>query len=129
MKFGKRLRLFGIGIGFGLILSYLFFHSRKSNWMPEDRVLMRLRANPLQFTDNSKCLNDCYGWTEENMTQLLDNGDVLFDESEPRKEPYPIYVVMTKKGVEPYMKISFEAIGDSATKVLRVWERNKECDC
>lgn len=46
MTFGQRLRRYAIGIGIGLVLSYLFLGDRLSNtaWMPKDRVKDRLQS-------------------------------------------------------------------------------------
>lgn len=130
MTLGRRFRIFFIGIAIGIVLAYAFFGDREFDWTPNDRVLLRLRSQPLVTNSKIDCQLNCLGITEADIKLLLDSGDVNFSGSEPRREPYPIYLIEGELKKAGQVGLKFEGEDTIATNLMEIVSPDLErCDC
>ncbi len=94
MSFLKRFGFYLIGLSIGLLFLAFFLRKKAEGtgvefcYLPNCRVLKELRSKPLQVDSSLTGTQDTLA-----IQYLLREGDVAFDESEPRAEPCGIYVV------------------------------------
>lgn len=70
-------------------------------------MLDTLKSKEIIIEKKAECLLSCYHITNENIKELLDDGDVIFSESSPRELPKKYVVeIETKEGEE--LKLIFE---------------------
>lgn len=90
MKFARRLRSFLIGVGLGCILVVFFFHDRLNlltDWLPNERVLVRLQMTEAAYTPEAMCRLECLGLDTADVSLLKREGNVRFKLSDTRTEP------------------------------------------
>jgi hypothetical protein len=105
MTFFQRLKRYLGGVVLGVLLSILLFQDKSSlltSWLPGNRVKTELLEWPWQQGEMTDCLLNCVHTSEDALKTAIDEGDVLFDESQVRILP-KVYVVETTLG-----KASFE---------------------
>jgi hypothetical protein len=94
MAFLKRFGWYLIGFSVGLVFLTLFLKKKSEEtgvefcYLPNCRVLKALRENPLKVQDPYRTMADTTA-----IAHLLREGDVNFDQSEPRAEPCGIFNV------------------------------------
>lgn len=95
MTKGKRIRLFFIGFIIGCVLVYfmLFRDSDRSYWLPDNRVKEQVNKSTFTFSEHAICIMACKQITEEEVRDILKNGDVNFSESDTRGVPCPSYAI------------------------------------
>lgn len=125
----RRLSLYFFGFLIGIIF-VLFYYSDKSEsitgWMPEKRVLKRLRMTEKIISDSMQCVLDCQGLDSTDWKNLLKDGEVSFDEA--RHKPYPIYSVNLKK--EDYrFTYRFETVDTLSYLIGIDRQPPMHCDC
>lgn len=110
MRLLHRIGYYLGGFSLGLIILAFFFSGKKTScaYFPEARVLKNI--NLKSYTLSQKA--------QESLTQLqldtvavnsvLKNGDIDFDESQPRKEPCGEYAVYGQTSKEKALKIILE---------------------
>ena len=100
--FLRRLKLYGFGLGLGLVLSYAFFGDRYPTWLPGSIIMEELNRGAITYSERSKCMMECGNITTEAIDDLLAGGDVNFGDSDVHREPCPSYVIEgeTKAGRE-----------------------------
>lgn len=116
MTFFQRLKRYLGGVVLGILLSMFFFQDKASlltSWLPGNRVKTTLMEWPWQQDSTLTCLLDCMKTSEVEMKTAIEEGDVLFDESQVKIEP-KVYVVETTFG-----RASFE-MGDSLIVVKQL---------
>lgn len=100
----KRLKYYGIGFGMGLIFVIFFFQNRGCSWLPDNRVkntiLDRVLVLPDQEIDEVKKA----GLTINDLSLVLNDGEVLFDESVKNGNP-KVYTI--EKEFEGKGKLKF----------------------
>lgn len=130
MNLTQRFSRYLLGVVIGLILVFIFFGKRScSDWMPNDRILLRLSETDMIITKKSRCLLDCQGLGDEDLLHLLRTGDVIFRESETRSYPL-IYLVEAERetdGLDYSMK--FEARDSTTTLINVALEGEMDCNC
>jgi hypothetical protein len=122
MTFFQRLKRYMVGVGLGILLSIFFFQDRASlltSWLPANRVKTAIIEMPWQQDSTLNCLLNCMETTEAAIKTAVDDGDVLFDESQVKVMPKR-YVIAT----DEYNKLNL-FIHDS----LIVFKNYEECDC
>ncbi len=97
-KFTKRLKFYGIGFGFGLIFVIFFFQNRGCSWLPSNRVKNSILDRVLVISDETSNQLKKSSLTEENLVQALNDGDILFGESN-KSEDEKCYVI-EKNGIK-----------------------------
>lgn len=85
-KFTKRLKYYGIGFGFGLIFVIFFFQNRGCSWLPSNRVKNSILDRVLVISDETSEQMKKSSVTNEELIQVLNDGDILFNESDKSDE-------------------------------------------
>ena len=103
----KRFQYYGIGLGIGLLMTFIFFQNRGCSWLPENRVKNAILENVIVLKKSDIAAIEAQGYTVDNFIQLLNNGDVKFGLSKRDGEPkYYFLQSKTKEGKE--IKAQFE---------------------
>lgn len=126
MKWGRRIKLYLIGFGLGLLMCWLFFFRNGNNrdlggWMPNSRVTTFIaKAKKLEADSSLLCKIKCEGITLEDIRKSAVAGEVDFDKSQAQKEPcheYDIKANVKGKALELYFSA---CMSDSSAKLLYV---------
>lgn len=101
MKFIHRLGYYLGGFAIGLVLLAFFLNGSKTScqydYGPESRVLKDINTKVLKYSTESEILLQNKEIDTTTIKNILKDGDVIFSESEPRKEPCGIYHIEQKK--------------------------------
>ncbi len=100
----KRLKYYGIGFGIGLFFVIFFFQNRGCSWLPDNRVKNNILDRVLVLPDSESKLLQKFGLTKKDLTLVLNDGEVIFEESKKEGNP-KIYVV--EKEIESKGKMKF----------------------
>ncbi len=125
----KRFILFGFGFILGIIIIVVRYGDKTDtlfDWVPEGRVLKRLRMTEKVISDSMQCVLDCNNFDSMYWDQLLSDGEVNF--ARARNKPYPIYSVALKNDSLPEFVLTFLA-KDSTSVLIEVTGPITECDC
>lgn len=132
MTLFQRFKRYLFGVLLGLILVFFFFGDRAevlTAWMPNERVMKRLRETKLEIPDSVKCRLNCFQLDSAKVAELIDDGgNVRFAKSETRSEPL-LYRVDFEQHSTP-VRISF-ACNDSVSAVVELLglEGLQPCPC
>lgn len=77
----RRLKYYGIGFAIGLIFVFFFFRNRGCSWLPENRVKNAILDRLVVVSDSTSEMFKKIGLTDDDIIQVLNDGDVVFDES------------------------------------------------
>ena len=109
MKFIHRLGFYLGGFIIGIIILMFFLGGKKTScdYGPEARTLKNIRLKKLEISDNPRFSLVANKLDTSAISYLLQNGDVLFSESETKRDSCNIYVI---KGIisEKQIKIKVE---------------------
>lgn len=94
----RRFKYYGIGFGIGLIFVFFFFKNRGCSWLPENRVKNAILDRVLVVSEQSLESFKKANLTEQELVNVLNDGDVLFSESVKDKDD-KIYMI-EKEGVK-----------------------------
>ena len=122
MTWGRRLKLYLIGFGIGLVICFILFRNRNlSDWFPSSHVKNFISLSKKIDADSSLlCKLKCEGISMEDIRKASVDGDVDFGKSNTSKEPAHEYdVTMTLKGKKLEFYIA-ENMNDSTAKILMV---------
>src|SRR5690606_12764927 len=117
MKFTRRLKLFLIGFGIGLLMVVFFFGERSellTNWLPNARVIDRLQASTEEISPKALCQFECYNIEKDSLKSLIGRGDINFKESLTQQNPL-IYRVEIENYDQKSYGFYFSAADSSAT--------------
>jgi hypothetical protein len=83
MTFGRRLRLFMLGLGLGTILSFMIFGRSCTNvaWAPDARVRLRMKTTLVHATPRAQTAMDALGIDLAALRASMDSLDVDFSKS------------------------------------------------
>lgn len=112
----RRLRTYFIGFFIGMILVAIFFNDRLhflTDWLPENRVRMRLQATHDAYTPAAMCRLDCIGLDTSHVAVVVREGKVRFKYSDTRTEPKR-YRLDYRFG-ENLVRMTFDAYDSTAT--------------
>ena len=126
--FFRRLKLYGFGLGLGMVLSYGFFHDRYPTWLPGSIIMEELNQFQITYAEKAVCFMKCRNISKDGIQEVLANGGVIFSESEPRAEPCPSYVIEGETKAGRALKIVFVKC-DSTDQVLSAVDLNESYDC
>ena len=100
----KRLKYYGVGFGIGLIFVAFFFQNRGCSWLPDNRVKNSILYRVLVLPESEEKLLKEYKLTKKDLRLVLNDGEVLFNESKKEWNP-KVYVVQKK--IENIGKVKF----------------------
>ena len=140
MKTGHRIRLYFFGFLIGSVLVYfiLFRGRNHTYWFPENRVKEQLIKGRLFFTEHARCRMQCRGISEEEVKEILYNGNVNFSESHPHPSSSsgqalcPTYAMEGTTADKQTVRIIFASCDTLTTKVITAINLGMEkdtCDC
>jgi hypothetical protein len=79
MSFWKRLRVYIIGFGLGLLLTYMFFGDRAcGGWLPGNRVRSEMTEYTFLSNDYLTCQMEQSGITTDSLAKFILNSSVSF---------------------------------------------------
>lgn len=124
MKWTKRLQFYGIGLGIGLVLTYMLMKNKSCDWTPGNRVVDLIKEAKISINDFRACQLECNGITKQDVFTLLNEGSVIFSESKVHGD---VKEYVLKKDNN---KVSFLLnVKDTTAQVNRVLDRDETCAC
>ena len=98
MNFGRRLRLFMLGLGLGTIVSFMIFGKSCTNmaWAPEARVQLRMRTTLVHATPRAQAAMDALGIDLAALRAGMDSLAVGFGKS--RRTDDSLYYELVRAG-------------------------------
>ncbi len=106
-SFIRRLKYFGIGFGIGIVFVFFFFRNRGCSWLPENRVKNAILDRLIVVSDSTSDVLKASGLGHADIVEVLNDGDVLFDESD--KEGDSKTYILEKEGKRFYFTLPFES--------------------
>jgi hypothetical protein len=106
-NFWRRLRLYGVGFGLGLIMVFFFFRNRGCTWLPENRVKNTIMGKVLVVSENNQRLLDQHHLTDSTIVKFLDDGSISFGSSKKQGnlKVYKVTRDVNGKSVELWFSI------------------------
>jgi hypothetical protein len=100
-SFLRRLKYYGIGFSIGLIFVFIFFQNRGCSWLPSNRVKNAFLDRVIVVSDGQYELLKSKGITENDITQVLNDGKVDFSQSDTEGDlkVYKLSKELNGKGV------------------------------
>ncbi len=86
-NFFRRLKIYGIGFGIGLICVFLFFRNRGCNWLPENRVKSSFIERVIVVHEDKMPAFKALALNEKQLNDLIQNSSISFTESKKKGEP------------------------------------------
>lgn len=128
MNFKQRFSRYFIGIIIGVMLSFVIFGKRScGKWLPDSRVRQTIAEKTLRFTPEVLCMMDCHGFSEKEVELLTLEGNVVYNNSEPRATPQRYYLKGEKRAE---IQAAMIELRDSASVVIELFPRDqKSCGC
>lgn len=117
----RRLKYYGFGFGLGLIFVFFFFQNRGCAWLPGNRVKNSILDRLVVVSDRTAADLKDQGISNAFILELLNDGDVLFDQS--KKEGDSKVYVIEKDGKKISFTLPYESfltevkIGGNAKKM------------
>lgn len=88
----RRLKYYGIGFGIGCVFVFFFFQNRGCSWLPSNRVKNAIMDRVIVVSDSVSELLEEKGLSDDDLIQVLNDGDVLFGESDKDNDS-KVYVI------------------------------------
>jgi len=98
MTFFQRFKRFLFGVAIGVLLTGIFFKDRANfltSWWPENVVLREFSETEIILSDKAQCQFQYYQLDNTDVAKLLEDGDVVFSESQVKEKPY-VYSIYTE---------------------------------
>jgi hypothetical protein len=122
-SFFSRLKYYGIGFGIGLIFVIFFFQNRGCSWLPDNRVKNSILDRVLVLPESEAQQLKKFGLTKKDLTLVLNDGEVLFDESKKEGDP-KVYVVEKEIPSHGKMKFFFSLAKESFISEIHFSKKN-----
>jgi hypothetical protein len=106
-SFVKRLKYYGIGFGIGIVFVFFFFRNRGCTWLPENRVKNAILDRLIVVSDSTHNVLKANGFSKDDLVEVLNDGDVLFDESD--KEGDSKTYILEKDGKKFFFTLPYES--------------------
>lgn len=129
MNLFQRFKRFLLGVLIGLGLVFFFFGNRSETlkgWMPNERVLKRLRETHLVIPDSLRCKVECAKLDSSSLKDLFKEGNVRFRRSDTHKEP-KIYCVDFDENT-PAFQMYFSC-DDSVSTLIEITSISSTLSC
>lgn len=125
------LFLVGVILGTFFVYAVLFRNRELPAWTPNGRVLQALKSAPVKMDNRTRCILDCHQIMDEDIVMLINDGKVLFRESNIRGKEIPEYVVRGKDRDGKVLKVIFRSV-PNFTEIIDVKDgriSNPDCEC
>lgn len=119
----RRLKYYGIGFGAGLVFVIFFFQNRGCSWLPDNRVKNSILDRVLVLPETESVQMKKYGLTKKDLTLVLNDGEVLFEESKKSGNP-KVYVVEKEIENKGKMKFFFTLADESFISEIHFSQKN-----
>jgi len=125
MKIAQRFVFYGIGFIIGLVLLMFFLGGKKTScdYGPDARVLKNIKMKERLFTLESLQALYAHSMDTNVVTTLLNQGSVVFSESDTDLDSCKIYVI-DGKVQNRYLKIEVENCDELVTIKRAFFKRN-----
>ena len=92
MNFLKRLYYYSTGFIIGIVFLFFILNGKRAscNYTPNARVIDNITSKELIIDSNSEVL-----FNEEEIIEILNNGKVIFNKSEPNNKPCWMYYIIS----------------------------------
>ena len=121
----RRLKYYGIGFGFGLLFVIFFFQNRGCSWLPDNRVKNSILDRVLVLPEEDAVQMKKVGLTKNDLTLVLNDGKVLFDESIKKGNP-KVYVVEKEFEGKGKMKFLYTLPDESFISEIHLFKQNSK---
>ena len=90
MNFLKRLYYYSSGFIIGIVFLFFILNGKRAscNYTPNARVIDNITSKELIIDSNNEGF-----FNKEEIIEILNNGKVIFNKSEPNKEPCGMYYI------------------------------------
>ena len=119
----RRLKYYGIGFGVGLVFVVFFFQNRGCSWLPGNRVKNSILERVLVLPETEALQMKKFGLTKTDLTLILNDGEVLFEESKKEGNP-KVYVVEKEINNKGKLKFFFTLADESFISEIHFSEKN-----
>ena len=119
----RRLKYYGFGFGIGLVFVIFFFQNRGCSWLPGNRVKNSILDRVLVLPDSEASQLKKFGLTKKELTEVLNDGEVLFEESKKTGNP-KIYVIEKEIASKGKMKFFFTLPNESFISEIHFSQKN-----
>lgn len=103
-SFLRRLKYYGIGFMIGLLFVFVFFQNRGCSWLPSNRVKNSFLDRVIVIPVDQQSFLNSKGLTDEDVINVLNDGDVEFEKSQKQSDPKVYYL---EKEFEKKGKVHF----------------------
>ena len=95
MKFVHRLAYYGLGLFFGIVILIFFLGGKKTScdYSPNARVLKNIKIKERKFSERSMSFFQSNNIDTSIVSEILENGDVDFNESTTDAKPCGVYLI------------------------------------
>lgn len=129
LSWGKRIRLYLFGLIIGLVVVYFFVMKDKNIYKtPQEVIFERLQHWELQLSEISRCKFNCIKKNPDELIKLIPGAEIVYSESEVRKEPFPIYKIYTHDATGPIDHFRAE-MRDSTFYLIDIGLKTDSCRC
>lgn len=130
MTFWRRLRIYLVGVGLGLLIVYVFFKDRDlSGWTPQGRVLTAIDSSAVSISERALCQLHCLGIEGEDWREVHALAEVNFSESNTQKKPCPVYRLNSYYREQKYLLVWEVCEKEEKVELLSVSLEGKSCNC
>lgn len=130
MTFWRRVRIYLVGFGLGLIMVYVMFGDRELNtWTPSKRVLTAIDSSSVLISERAKCQMTCLNLQTNDWKEIQAIAEVNFSESNVDKEPCPIYNLESSWKNEEYLLVWKVCEKKEEVELLAIRKEGKRCAC
>lgn len=134
MNFKQRLKLYLVGVFFGLIVVYFsLIKNRNRNlgaWLPENRVLAQLDSVQLNILPELNNCIICLNLNQKEIKRLVINSKVNFKKSNTENKEIPLYLLEGRlKSGEDFNMIVESYPNKTILKNITLINGTSNCNC
>lgn len=133
MKNARRIVLFSFGILLGCVMVYfvLIRGRDRTYWLPGNRVKELILKSEIIYSPHAKCMMKCRKISQDNVMEILKNGNVNFKESNIHRTPCPTYAIEGELSGNKKMRIlvtTVDSIAEIETAISLDFQKDS-CFC
>lgn len=125
-KFINRLKYYGVGFLLGLVFVFFFFQNRGCTWLPKNRVKNTILGKVIAIPESDLKELENAGIADTTFLHLLNDGDILFDESLKDAEVFPKVYVLEKEINGKVIRGQFSIYNDAFISVAEFLTANEK---